>query len=52
MKECGLNKVDVQDWVNWRRLLWDPTNQPPHKEKGSGVKFIPECDFNSYELMV
>ena len=27
-EECGLNKVDVQDRVKWRRLVWEHTSLP------------------------
>ena len=28
MRECGLNKVDSQDFVKWRTLVWEHHDQP------------------------
>ena len=31
MRKCGLNKLDAQDWVKWKWLVWQPTEQTPLK---------------------
>jgi len=35
IRQCGLNKVDVQDWVKWRRLVWEHTVQSPRNSSNS-----------------
>jgi len=35
MRYCRLNKVDAQDWVNWKRLVWESKGQLPHNRENS-----------------
>jgi len=39
LRDCGLSKVDAQDQIKWRRLVWEPTGQPPLK-KGKSIVVV------------